>query len=88
MNTKRDRLGVGIDYRAVFNRIYEALYETVPAIVAGYRLEDEVDTTPPRFTLLHPVYRAHSDRNLSVSLYSTIDDLNYRPTNMAANMRA
>lgn len=87
-NSKRDWLGIGIDYRAIYNRIFDWLYWITPATVAGYDLQKEIDTTPPRFTLLHPVYKANNDSSVSVSLNSKIFDVNYRPTSMAAHMWA
>ncbi|MCS6983156.1 MAG: DUF1800 family protein [Candidatus Absconditabacterales bacterium] len=88
INTKRDRLGVGIDYRAVYRRIFEALYGITPAIVAQFDLEQEIDTTPPRFVYTHMTFGAQSDRNVRATINANIEDVNYRPVDMASHVRA
>jgi hypothetical protein len=88
VNTKRDRLGVGIDYRAVYRRIFEALYAITPSIVANFDLDKEIDTTPPRFVYTHTTFGAHSDRNVRATINADIEDVNYRPVDMASHVRA
>lgn len=58
-SAKDNWLGVGIDYRAVYGKIYQALYGLSDATYFGetVRLEDDVSTTPSQFVLSHNEFR-------------------------------
>lgn len=62
-NSKDNWLGVGIDYRSVYGKIYKALYGLSDTNYFGETadLAKDVDETPPHFALMRPEYKANND---------------------------
>lgn len=83
---KRDRLGVGIDYRAFYKEIFNWLYGYVPPALTSFSFATEIDTTAPRLYHLYPQFRANNNSHGQILLHGQVDDVNYRPTSMASHL--
>lgn len=62
-DSKDNWLGVGIDYRSVYGKIYNALYGLSDTTYFGETadLARDVDLAPARFALMRPEYKANND---------------------------
>ncbi|MFZ3233475.1 MAG: DUF1501 domain-containing protein [Patescibacteria group bacterium] len=69
-NSKDNWLGVGIDYRSVYGKIYKSLYNLSDTNYFGETadLAKDVDETPPHFALMRPEYKANNDGYARVDL--------------------
>lgn len=69
-NAKDNWLGVGIDYRSVYGKIYSALYGTSDTTFFGETadLAKDVDATPARYALMRPEYKANNDSSVRVDI--------------------
>ena len=58
-NTKANSLGVGIDYRSVYGKVYNALYGKSDRDYFGTRswLEDDIVTTPVNISRYNVAYQ-------------------------------
>jgi len=68
LKEKADWLGVGIDYRSLYGKVFNALYGLSDSFyfTSMNRLEDNIEINPPRFTLarneFRPGYNSNSAR--------------------------
>lgn len=78
-NAKNNWLGVGIDYRSVYGKIYNALYGFSETTYFGETadLARDVDQTPARFALMRPEYRANNDSSVRVDLRFAAEGNNF-----------
>lgn len=80
LREKSDWLGVGIDYRSVYGKIFNALYALSDStyFTDTNRLEDNIDATAPRFTLARNEYRpGYNNNNARLVVPFQIEDPNF-----------
>ncbi len=88
-NAKDNWLGVGIDYRSVYGKLYSALYGVSPTsyFTAPADLAKDTDTSAARYSLLRPEYRANSDSSVRVDVRFRAEGANFDP-NRASYLKA
>lgn len=76
---KDNWLGVGIDYRSVYGKIYKALYGVSDTSHFGSvnDLARDISTTPTKIALSRYEYRANNDNNVRLSIKMKIEGQNY-----------
>lgn len=77
-HAKDNWLGVGIDYRAVYGKIFQSLYGLTPATYFGkdIKLEDEIAVMAPRFVLSRREFRAQGS-SVFMKLPFKVEGSNY-----------
>jgi hypothetical protein len=72
---KNNWLGVGIDYRSVYGKIYNALYglSEISYFGSNNDLERDIDTTPVKIALSRYEYRANNDTSLRLSIKMKVE---------------
>lgn len=70
VKAKENWLGVGIDYRSVYGKIYKALYGVSDTSYFGSvnDLVRDVNTDVPKVSLSRYEYRANNDNNVRLSI--------------------
>lgn len=80
LHEKSDWLGVGIDYRSVYGKIYNALYGLSDSsyFTSTNRLEDNMDINPPKFALARNEFRSgYNSANARLVIPFRIEDTNF-----------
>lgn len=80
LHEKSDWLSVGIDYRSVYGKVFNALYGLSDSnyFTSRSRLEENVDTTAPKFTLARNEFRpGWSSSNARLTIPFRIEDPNF-----------
>ncbi len=81
VNEKSDWLGVGIDYRSVYGKIYNALYGLPDSTYFTSRsnFEENADvSTPPRFTFKRHEFKAgYNNSSSRLTIPFRIEDTNF-----------
>lgn len=75
----RDRFGVGIDYRAVYGKILQSLYNINPENYFGWKyiMEDYLNTTLPAPVLFRHEFRNSWGNTLTLDMKFQVDDKNF-----------
>ncbi len=78
-NAKDDWLGVGIDYRSVYGKIYKALYGVSDTAHFGSisDLSKDVSTTPAKVAFYRPEYRSLNDNNVRLNIKFKVESNNF-----------
>ena len=81
LHEKSDWLSVGIDYRSVYGKVFNALYGLSESnyFTNKNSLEENIDvTTPPKFTLARNEFRpGHNNNSTRLTVPFRIEDANF-----------
>ncbi|MDQ1343807.1 MAG: hypothetical protein QG650_527 [Patescibacteria group bacterium] len=88
-DAKNNWLGVGIDYRSVYGKIYRALYGVSDTSYFNETadLARDVDTTPARYALMRSEYKANNDSSVRVDVRFAGEGTNF-DTNKSSYLQA
>jgi hypothetical protein len=80
LHEKSDWLSVGIDYRSVYGKVFNALYGLSDSnyFTSMSRFENDTDTTAPKFALARNEFRpGSSTNNARLTVPFRIEDTNF-----------